>query len=128
MYQQDPYLDDLLRRPMQMANQEDLVDDDFDDEDDDDMFGADLLARANLRKICFWHSPGSSCFLSPTDFDCGLVGRATTFVGGDVGSIPTGGALEVWPWTFGSRTAWLVNKSAGQPQFRRCGPQKATQQ
>ncbi len=28
-----------------------------------------------------------------------------------------GGALEVWPWTFGSRTAWLVKKTAGQPQF-----------
>ncbi len=25
-------------------------------------------------------------------------------------------ALEVWPWTFGFRTIWLVNKSAGQPQ------------
>ncbi len=58
---------------------------------------------------------------------CGLVGRATTvtvtFVGGDagVGSIPTCGALEpeVWQpeWTFGSRTVWLVNRSAGQPQF-----------
>ncbi len=44
-------------------------------------------------------------------------GRATTFVSGDVGSIPTCGALEVWQWTFGSRTVWLVNKSAGQPQF-----------
>ncbi len=50
---------------------------------------------------------------------CGLVGRATTFVGGDVGSIPTCGALEVWQWTFGSRTVWLVNKSAGQLQFFR---------
>jgi hypothetical protein len=37
--------------------------------------------------------------------------------GGCVGSIPTCGALEVWQWTFGSRTIWLVNKSAGQPQF-----------
>ncbi len=27
---------------------------------------------------------------------CGLVGRATTYVGDDVGSIPTCGALEVW--------------------------------
>jgi hypothetical protein len=27
------------------------------------------------------------------------------------------GALEVWQWIFGSRTVWLVNKSAGQPQF-----------
>ena len=43
--------------------------------------------------------------------------RATTFVGGDVGSIPTCCALEVWQWTFGSRTVWLVNKSAGQLQF-----------
>ncbi len=34
-----------------------------------------------------------------------------------MGSIPTCGALEVWQWTFGSRTVWLVNKSAGQPQF-----------
>jgi hypothetical protein len=50
----------------------------------------------------------------------GLVGRATTFVGGDVGSIPTCGALEVWQWTFGSRTGWMVNKSAGQPQFFYC--------
>ncbi len=44
---------------------------------------------------------------------CGLVGRATTCVGVDVGSIPTCSALEVWQWTFGSRTVWLVNKSAG---------------
>jgi hypothetical protein len=45
-------------------------------------------------------------------------------------------ALEAWQWTFGSRTVWLVNKSAGQPQFKilpkqhlfACGPQadKAT--
>ncbi len=48
---------------------------------------------------------------------CGLVGRVTTFVGGDVGSIPTCCVLEVWQWTFGSRTVWLINKSAGQPQF-----------
>ncbi len=109
---------------------------------------------------------------------CGLVGRAATFVGGDMGSISTccahdrplsqvgsrrkrcsgqfgqdgmGSipatpstkhascflpssmpasieiliklivccALEVWQWTFGSRarTVWLLNKSAGQPQF-----------
>jgi hypothetical protein len=39
-------------------------------------------------------------------YDCGVVG-----------SIPTGGALEVWPWTFGFRTAWLINKSAGPPPF-----------
>ncbi len=36
---------------------------------------------------------------------------------GVAGSIPTGGALEVWPWTFGFRTAWLINKSAGPPPF-----------
>ncbi len=29
----------------------------------------------------------------------------------------TVGDLEVWQWTFGSRPVWLVNKSAGQPQF-----------
>ncbi len=34
-----------------------------------------------------------------------------------MGSIPTCGALEVRQWTFGSTTVWLVNKSAGQPQF-----------
>jgi hypothetical protein len=32
---------------------------------------------------------------------------------GDVGSIPTGGALKVWQWTCGFRSALLVNKSAG---------------
>jgi hypothetical protein len=48
---------------------------------------------------------------------CGVVGRATACVCGDAGSIPTGGALEVWPWTLGSKTAWLVNKSAGRPPF-----------
>ncbi len=36
---------------------------------------------------------------------------------GVAGSIPTGGALEVWPWTFGFRTAWLINKSAGPPPY-----------
>ncbi len=35
----------------------------------------------------------------------------------DVGSIPTGGSLEVWPWTFGFRTAWLVKKPAELPHF-----------
>jgi hypothetical protein len=33
---------------------------------------------------------------------CGLVGRVTTFVGDEVGSIPTCCTLEVWQWTFGS--------------------------
>ncbi len=32
-------------------------------------------------------------------------------------SILTGSALEVWLWTSGSKTAWLVNKSAGQSPF-----------
>ncbi len=48
---------------------------------------------------------------------CGVVGRATACVCGDAGSIPTCGALVVWPWTLGSKTAWLVNKSAGRPPF-----------
>jgi hypothetical protein len=48
---------------------------------------------------------------------CGVVGRASTFVCGDVGSIPTCGTLEVWPWTFGSRTMWLANKSVEIPSF-----------
>ncbi len=55
---------------------------------------------------------------------CGLVGRATTFAGSDADSIPTFGALEVWQWTFGSRTVWLVNISAGHPQFRRGNKEK----
>ncbi len=49
---------------------------------------------------------------------CGVVGRATACYCGVVGLIPTGGALEVWPWTFGFRTAWLINKSAGLPPLR----------
>jgi hypothetical protein len=28
-------------------------------------------------------------------------------------SVPTGGAIEAWPWT--SETAWFVDKSAGVP-------------
>ncbi len=48
---------------------------------------------------------------------CDLFGKATAFVGGDVGLIPICGALEVWQWTFGSRTVWLVNKSADYSQF-----------
>ncbi|HEY9842663.1 MAG TPA: FliM/FliN family flagellar motor switch protein [Candidatus Obscuribacterales bacterium] len=49
MYQHDPNLDDLLRRPMQMAmNNEDL--EDYDDEDEDDLFGADLLAAAQQER------------------------------------------------------------------------------
>ena len=32
-------------------------------------------------------------------------GRATAFVCCDVGSIPTGCTLKVWPWTFGSKRA-----------------------
>jgi flagellar motor switch protein FliN/FliY len=50
MYQHDPFLDDLLRRPMQMANQQDFGDDDFDEDEDDDMFGADLLAAAQQER------------------------------------------------------------------------------
>jgi len=47
MYQHDPLLDDLLRKPMQMAMNEDdeydEYDDEYDDEDDDDLFGEDVL-------------------------------------------------------------------------------------
>jgi hypothetical protein len=59
--------------------------------------------------------------------DCGLVvifrgivgsvGTATTFIGGDVGLIPTLCTIEVWQWTFRSRTVWLVKKSNGQDQL-----------
>jgi hypothetical protein len=48
----------------------------------------------------------------------GVVGRATACVCVDVGSIPCCGALKVWQWTLGSKTAWLVNKSAGQPPLK----------
>lgn len=49
MYQHDPDLDDLLRRPMQMATNEEF--DDYEDEDDeDDLFGADLLAAAQQER------------------------------------------------------------------------------
>jgi hypothetical protein len=49
---------------------------------------------------------------------CGVIGRAKTFVCGDVGFIPTCGVLKVWLWIFSPRTGWLVNdKSAGQHQF-----------
>lgn len=47
MYQHDPFLDDLLRKPMQMAmnddDEYDEYDDEYDDEDDDDLFGEDVL-------------------------------------------------------------------------------------
>jgi hypothetical protein len=66
-----------------------------------------------MLKALLWHH---NAVLKASGI-CGLVGKATTYVGGDVGSIPTCGALEVWRWTFGSRIVWLVNKSAGQPQF-----------
>ncbi len=39
------------------------------------------------------------------------------FVGSDVGLIHKGGALEVWPWTAESGTAWLVDKAVGQLQL-----------
>ncbi len=51
---------------------------------------------------------------------CGVAGKATACDCGVAGSIPTGGALEVWPWTFGFRTAWLINESAGRPPFIYC--------
>jgi hypothetical protein len=58
-----------------------------------------------------------------------LYGSDWTRARSNVGSIPTSGALEVWQWTFGCRTVWLVNKSAGQPQFSnsrvRVGPARA---
>ncbi len=51
---------------------------------------------------------------------CGVVGRATACICGDAGSIPTSGALKVWPWTLGCKTAWSVSKSAGQPVLFSC--------
>ena len=46
---------------------------------------------------------------------CGRVGRATASVWGDGGSIPTGGALEVWPCDFGPKQfGWLINQ-LGEP-------------
>ncbi len=49
MYQHDPHLDDLLRRPMQMAmndDEYDEYDDDDEYEDEDDLFGEDVLQAA----------------------------------------------------------------------------------
>jgi hypothetical protein len=40
---------------------------------------------------------------------CDVVGRATAFVDGDVGSIPTGSAREQWLWTSG--LGWLTNQA-----------------
>lgn len=46
MYQHDPSLDDLLRRPMQMASNEyDEYEEDY-EEEDDDLFGDDVLQAA----------------------------------------------------------------------------------
>ena len=42
---------------------------------------------------------------------CCIVGQSLSCL------IPAGSACQVWPWTFGSRTAFLVNKSAVQPSF-----------
>ncbi len=48
---------------------------------------------------------------------CGRDGRATASVQGDGGSIPTSGALEVWPCDFGLKQfGWLMNQLGG-PQF-----------
>jgi hypothetical protein len=44
---------------------------------------------------------------------CGLVGRAKPSSGVTwVQSLPAAPSIEVWQWTFGSRTVWLFNKSA----------------
>ena len=46
---------------------------------------------------------------------CVRVGRAIASVWGDGGSIPTGGALEVWPCDFGPKQfGWLINQ-LGEP-------------
>ena len=46
---------------------------------------------------------------------CGRDGRATASVRGDGGSIPTCGALEVWPCDFGPKHfGWLINQ-LGEP-------------
>jgi len=52
MYQHDPFLDDLLRRPMQMAtnNEYDEYDDEEDDDEEDDLFGDDILEAAQGEK------------------------------------------------------------------------------
>lgn len=54
MYQHDSSLDDLLRRPMKMAINDDdyeyeYEDDEFEDEEDD-LFGSDVLAAAQAEK------------------------------------------------------------------------------
>jgi hypothetical protein len=79
-----------------------------------------------MRSVAGLQKAGTERKLEPECVICGVVGRATACDCGVVGSIPTGGALEVWPWTFGFRTAWLINKSAGLPPFCDMGRVKHT--
>ena len=54
MYQHDSSLDDLLRRPMQMATNDDdyeyEYEDDEYDEEEDDLFGSDVLEAAKTER------------------------------------------------------------------------------
>jgi hypothetical protein len=75
-----------------------------------------------LNRVAMWirsYSDWSGVVNDVFIWICGGMGRATAFraISSDLGLIPTCGALEVWPWNFGSRTAWLLNKPARQPQF-----------
>ena len=47
MYQQDPLFDELLRKPMMMASQNDDYDE---DEEEEDLFGDDIMAALQAEK------------------------------------------------------------------------------
>ena len=49
MYQQDPLFDELLRKPMMMASQNDDYDED-EDEEEEDLFGDDIMAALQAEK------------------------------------------------------------------------------
>jgi hypothetical protein len=67
----------------------------------------DTLTHYNLDRLI----PGDSVFMESEVGICGRDGRATASVRGDGGSIPTGGALEVWPCGFGPKQFGWLGKS-----------------
>ncbi len=50
MYQQDPLFDELLRKPMMMASQNDDDYDEDEDEEEEDLFGDDIMAALQAEK------------------------------------------------------------------------------
>jgi flagellar motor switch/type III secretory pathway protein FliN len=50
MYQQDPLFDELLRKPMMMADQNNETDDDYEDDEEEDLFGDDVMQALQAEK------------------------------------------------------------------------------